>query len=91
MQGLDLPLKCDMHNESFGTPTEFNIHLNEKSHTSSGETLCADCLSRGIKERVIVDQTRSQKGSKVSQNCEDCDKKIEKRIIDKLKKEGKLK
>ena len=91
MKGMEGLLKCDIHNVSFDTPTEFNEHLNEKSHTSSGETLCADCISRGIKERIIVDPKHSQKGSHVSQNCSDCETRIEERIIDKLKKEGKIK
>lgn len=83
--GLSLDLKCSVHNESFATPTEFYAHEASKPHSHSGETICSDCLTRGIKERVQIDETEKEKGKALGR-CNGCYEKLEKKILEKQKK-----
>lgn len=80
-QGLDFDLKCFTHNESFETPKEFDNHCNEKPHPHPfSETLCSDCLVRGIKVRVKVDEKESVKGRIPQARCEKCEDAVFKKI-----------
>lgn len=89
MKGLDGLLKCDAHNESFNTPTEFYEHEREKQHTHPNTTtLCTDCFAAGIKEHCEVDPTDMHKGRPTGR-CPDCQDKLEKHVEKKIKEREK--
>jgi hypothetical protein len=91
MEGQSLDFKCDLHNESFATPKEFYEHKNQKSHETTGSTLCADCFAKGIKETVINEKPELVKGRNLVIRCKGCQDSLEKHVLKKMKEDGKIK
>lgn len=80
--------ECSIHEFTTEDIAKFREHLASELHTVSGSTKCSGC--KDVCENDSTEEIVLQPGQAASARCPGCMKKEEERVIERLRKAGKL-